>query len=97
MRPLPANAPANLYEAFTYIGTVQKPSVDDLKLMILLEAAGKDMYDALAESAPDPESRQLLLESGRDEYLHAERLTEVVTLLTASQPLRRTAQKIRTS
>ena len=82
MHALPPNAPENLYEAFDYIGSVRQPTVDDFRLMILLEAAGKDMYDALAESAPDPETRQLLIESGRDEYLHAERMAEVVTLLT---------------
>ena len=37
----PPDAPTNLYEAFAYIGTVRQPSIDDLKLMLLLGAAGK--------------------------------------------------------
>lgn len=82
MYVLPPNAPANLYEAFAFIGSVRNPTLDDIKLMMLLEAAGKTMYDALAEDAPNEEARRLLLESGCDEYLHAERMAQIVGLLT---------------
>jgi rubrerythrin len=82
MYALPPNAPTNLYEAFAYIGSVRQPTMDDLKLMLLLEAAGKVMYDDLAADAADPDVRQWLLESGQDEYLHAQRLAQVLTLLT---------------
>lgn len=76
------NAPTNLYEAFAYIGSVRQPTLDDLKLMLLLEAAGKVMYEDLAADAVDHDVRQWLLESGEDEYLHAKRLAQVLTLLT---------------
>jgi len=82
MYALPHNAPANLYEAFAYIGSVRHATIDDLKLMLLLEAAGKEMYDDLAADAADPEIRSLLTECGLDEYLHAERLARVLSLLT---------------
>lgn len=82
MYALPPNAPTNLYEAFAYIGSVRQPTLDDLKLMLLLEAAGKVMYDDLAADAVDSDVRQWLIESGEDEYLHAQRLAKVLTLLT---------------
>lgn len=82
MYALPPNAPTNLYEAFAYIGSVRQPTIDDLKLMLLLEAAGKGMYDDLAADAVDPDVRHMLLESGQDEYLHAQRLAQVLSLLT---------------
>jgi len=63
MYALPHNAPANLYEAFAYIGSVRHATIDDLKLMLLLEAAGKEMYDDLAADAADPEIRSLLTEA----------------------------------
>ncbi len=84
MYSLPPNAPVNLYEAFAYIGAVQAPSLDDLRLMLVLEAAGKAMYDSLAESAPNAESAQYLRESGLDELKHAERLAEILGLLTGA-------------
>lgn len=82
MYELPPNAPANLYEAFAYIGSVRNATVDDLKLMLVLEAAGKAMYDDLAADATDPEIRSLLIECGQEEYLHAERLAQILSLLT---------------
>lgn len=83
MPVLPPHAPTNLYEAFAYIGSVRQPTIDDLKLMLFLEAAGKTMYDDLAAAASDTDVRQWLLASGRDEYLHAERLAQVLTLMTS--------------
>lgn len=82
MYQLPPNAPADLYQAFAYIGSVRHPTLDDLKLMLVLEAAGKAMYDDLATDAADPDVSRLLIECGNEEYLHAERLAKVLTLLT---------------
>jgi rubrerythrin len=82
MHALPPNAPTNLYEAFAYIGSVRQPTIDDLKLMLLLEAAGKAMYQDLAADAADPDTGSLLIECGDEEYLHAQRLAQVLTLLT---------------
>jgi len=82
MYALPPNAPTDLYEAFAYIGSVRQPTIDDLKLMLLLEAAGKVMYDDLAADAIDAEVGNLLTECGHEEYRHAERLAQVLSLLT---------------
>ncbi|HVJ06669.1 MAG TPA: ferritin family protein [Candidatus Saccharimonadales bacterium] len=83
MHTLPANAPQNLYEAFAYIGSVTKPTIDDLKLMVILEAAGKAMYDELAAGA-NPRVQALLIDSGNDELTHACRLSEAIGKLTGT-------------
>lgn len=84
MYPIPEGRPTKLYDAFAYIGTVTRPTIDDLKLMVLLEAAGKAMYDDLAEDVAAPELQQLLRASGREEWLHAERMSRAVEILSGA-------------
>lgn len=73
-----------MYEAFSYIGSVTNPSLDDLKLMVILEAAGKAMYDDLASGDSDPNVQAMLLASGRDELTHAERVSAAIGKLTGT-------------
>ena len=40
MSQLPSSAPRNAGEAFAHINAVTKPTLDDLKLMVFLEASG---------------------------------------------------------
>lgn len=82
MHTLPPNAPANLYEAFPYIGSVTNPSIEDLKLMVILEAAGKVMYDDLAATDVHLNVQAILTASGLDELKHAERLSVAIGKLT---------------
>ena len=84
MYPIPAGRPSNMYEAFAYIGSVTAPTLDDFKLMVLLEAAGKSMYDDLADDVDAADLKALLIECGREEYLHAERMSRAILLLTGS-------------
>lgn len=87
MYSIPAGAPADMYEAFGYIGTVRKPTVTDLQLMVLLEAAGKVMYDAMADSAADASIKSLLAASANDELRHAERVSEVLSHMGIDYPV----------
>lgn len=84
MHTFPPNAPKNLYEAFAYIGSVTRPTIDDLKLMVILEAAGKVMYDDLAAGATDSRVRELLIDSGSDELAHARRVSRAIGKLTGT-------------
>ena len=43
---IPAGAPATIGEAFAHINAVTAPSIDDLKVMVLLEAAGLECIAA---------------------------------------------------
>jgi rubrerythrin len=82
MHPIPAGRPTNMYEAFAYIGSVEEPTLDDFRLMVLLEAAGKSMYDDLADDVESPELKAMLRECGHEEWLHAERMSRAVEILS---------------
>ncbi len=84
MHVTPESAPKTLYDAFSYIGTVTLPTLDDLKLMVILEAAGQAMYDDLAAGSSDPEIETLLSASGCDELEHARRVSRAIGLLTGT-------------
>lgn len=80
---LPAYAPKNTYEAFAFVNGLSKgATLDDLKILALTEALGKELYFDLAERAEHPEVKELLRANGRDEYTHAERACEVLKILT---------------
>jgi rubrerythrin len=82
MSQLPATAPASAGEAFAHINAVTAPSLDDLKLMVFLEASGQSAYFELAETTANPEVRKLLQANGREEMAHAHRVASVIELLS---------------
>ena len=82
MSQLPASAPERAAEAFAHINAVVSPTIDDLKLMVFLEASGLAAYNELAGSAPNAEVRDLLEANGREELAHAHRVSKVIKLLT---------------
>ena len=46
--------PQTIGEAFAHIGTIAAPTVSDLKVMCLVEAASKELYRATAAGAENP-------------------------------------------
>lgn len=70
--------PKNAGEASAYIFTVTNPTLDDLKVMVMLEAAGQGFYAALSEAAPNEEIRALLAKNGQEEMGHAHRVARVI-------------------
>lgn len=70
---LPADAPQTLGEAFAQIGKVTAPTVLDMKVMVLTEAAAMALYYRTAELTDDPRVKDLLQKNGREEMLHAHR------------------------
>ena len=81
MIELSATMPKNATEASTYIFTVTKPTLDDFKVLVLLEAAGQGFYRALADAAPSDAIKSLLGKSGAEELGHAHRVSRVIRLL----------------
>ena len=81
MIELTENMPKTAGEAGAYIFTVSQPALDDLKVMVMLEAAGQGFYAAMAEAAPNAEIRALLEKSGREEVGHAHRVARVIKQL----------------
>ena len=82
MRAIPEGAPATLGEAFAHIGTVTSPTILDMKVMVLVEAAAERLYHATAETAPNAEVRQLLIENGHEEMKHAHRVAAAIKAMT---------------
>jgi len=82
MTRLPADAPADAGAAFARINAVVAPTLDDLKLMVFLEASAKNSYDALARTTDNVKIRDLLQANGREEMAHAHRVATVIKILT---------------
>ena len=82
MIPIPQGAPQTLGEAFAHINTLTAPSVTDLKVMVLIEAAGQTLYEVSAEGADHAGVKALLIENGREEMKHAGRVSAAIKLLS---------------
>lgn len=80
---LPAGYPGNQQEAFALLSTRTRLSVDDIKVLALLEAAGEAFYFALADASDNAEIKALLTRNGQEERGHAHRLLKAITLLGA--------------
>ncbi len=79
---LPAGAPTTLREAFAHIGAVTAPTVLDIKVMALTEAAAMTLYHKTAEGTDNAAVKALLQANGREEFLHAQRAAQAVQLLS---------------
>jgi rubrerythrin len=82
MGDFPKDLPPDFDAAFAHLASVEKPSIDDFKIMIYLEASGKAGYGGLAQSAPNDEVRSLFEQNGAEEMGHAHRVRRVIQLLS---------------
>ena len=60
MHELPPGAPATLGEAFGLINSTTHPDLTVLKVMVLVEAAGKRLYEDMADQVADPAVKALV-------------------------------------
>ena len=74
----PKFMPQSAGEAFKHINAVTAPTIDDLKLMVYLEASGEVGYGDLADSAPNDAVAKLLNANGREEVAHAHRVAKAI-------------------
>ncbi len=79
---LPAGSPQTLGEAFGHIYTVEKPTMDDLKVMVLVEAAGLTLYENTAKGTDNQAVKDLLLHNGREEMAHAHRVSKAIRAIS---------------
>lgn len=80
---LPADAPKTTSEAFAWLGKLANgATVDDLKILALIEAIGLKLYEEIASRAEHPEVKKLLLANGREELAHAHRVSKAIEILT---------------
>jgi rubrerythrin len=82
MGQLPSDAPASAGEAFARLNSTASPTIDDLKVMVYIEASGQSAYFDLARGAPNDEIRGLMEANGREEMAHAHRVARVIKLIS---------------
>jgi rubrerythrin len=61
--------------------SVKKPTLNDLRDLMFLEAAGEAFYRNLAALAPNDAVKHLLSRNGQEEMAHAHRLKRVIKML----------------
>ncbi len=79
---LSADMPQTIGEAFAHIGTVTTPTAMDIKVMVLVEAASRELYRATAAGSDNPAVADLLVANGNEEFLHAVRAAAALKALT---------------
>lgn len=84
MHKLPDGVPNTLFEAFAHISAHKTPSIDDLKVLVMVEAAGKRLYEDLAQGIDNEDVRSILDRNGREEMGHAHRVSRVIGKLTGA-------------
>lgn len=82
---LPAGAPQTLGAAFAHINGVTTPSLLDLKIMVLLEAAGLELYRSVAAGSDNASVKELLDHNGREELAHAHRVAKAITAISGEE------------
>lgn len=81
MSAIPAGYPDNQMEAFALLASRPKLSIDDLKILALLETAGEAFYFAAARAVNNEAARALLMRNGQEERGHAHRVLKAIALL----------------
>jgi rubrerythrin len=85
--PFPEGVPQTLGEAFGHLYAVEKPRVEDLKLMVLLESAGKALYEHTAMGTGHAGVIDLLHRNGREELAHAHRVSKAIKAISGEDYL----------
>lgn len=78
---IPTGYPGASLDALKLLYQRTRPSLDDLRVMSMIESAGESYYRGLADLVTNEEARELLLSNSRDERRHAERLVKAFALL----------------
>ena len=81
MSVVPQGYPLEQVEAFSLLSTRDKLSLDDMKVLALLEAAGEHFYFAAAAALDNEEASALLMRNGQEERGHAQRIIKALSLL----------------
>lgn len=80
MSSLPADYPTDALAAFELLKSRKSLSVDDMKVLAMIENFGECFYQAIARGVPNAEAKALLQRSGQEERGHAARLIKAIKL-----------------
>jgi rubrerythrin len=78
MVTLPNGFPSDLLGAFDVLKSRKKLSVDDLRVLAMIEAAGEEFYVRIANGVRNAEAAALLTQNAREERGHAHRLLKAI-------------------
>lgn len=84
---VPPGAPATIGEAFAHINAVDKPTVHQLKVMVLLEAAGQELYRNMAAGTDHADVIAILEHNGREELAHGHRVAKAIRAISGEDYL----------
>ncbi len=80
MATLPPGCPTDAFAALDYLKGRAVLSIDDMKVLAMIETYGEVFYEVLARGVADEESKALLLRNGAEERGHAHRLLKAIKL-----------------
>jgi hypothetical protein len=75
---LPPGYPTEAFAAFDYLKGREQLSVDDLKVLAMIECYGEAFYQRLAENVSNAEAKALLARNGQEERGHAHRVLKAI-------------------
>ena len=81
MTMLEPEMPQTIGEAFAHLNKVTAPTIADLKVMVLVEAASETLYRRTAEGTDNAEVIALLHHNGAEEMVHAGRVSQAIAVL----------------
>ncbi len=84
MSLLPPGYPTEAFAAFAFLKDRKTLSVDDLKVLALIECYGEAFYFRLADGVANPDAQALLRRNGQEERGHAHRMLKAIRLKTGA-------------
>ena len=92
MTAIPNGYPESASEAFAVLQSHERLSIDDLKVLAMIEQSGEAFYMAIARAADNAEARTLLERNAHEELGHAHRALNAIRLLGGEFTLPRTEE-----
>jgi len=84
MSSFPNGYPSSATETFTLLMSRNRLSIEDLKVLAMIEQSGEIFYMAMARAARNKEASALLERNAHEELGHAHRLVSAIRLLGES-------------
>ena len=80
MSLLPPGFPEDVFGAFEVLKGRAPLSVEDLKVLAMIEVSGEYLYQAMVRATPDEECQALLRRNGQEERGHAHRMLKAIAM-----------------
>lgn len=82
---MPSHFPQDTFEAFALLAGKDALDSDDLRVLALVEAAGRELYCSMAQLSDNSHIRELLNRNGQEEMGHAHRILKALYLRTGER------------